>query len=45
MMKHIDEMAARDKVTSLKFKNRAAFIYENYWFVGAEYENEHKKYS
>ena len=38
-------MATRDKVTSLKFKNRAGFIYDNYSILEAEYENENESYS
>ena len=34
IIKHIDEMAAHDKVTSLTFKNRAGFIYDNVWIAG-----------
>ena len=32
-------MAAREKFTSLKFKNRAGVIYDNNWIAGVEYEN------
>ena len=32
-------MSARKKVTSLKFKNRAGVVYDNYWIAGVEYEN------
>ena len=38
-------MAARDKVTQLKFKNRGGVVYDNDWIVGAEYENENENYS
>ena len=33
-------MAARDKVTSLKFKNNPRVIYDNDWIPGVEYENK-----
>ena len=36
-------MAARDKVTLLKFKNRAGIIYDNDWIVGVESEGEHNQ--
>ena len=32
-------MTACDKFTSLKFKNRTGFIYDNYWIAGVEYED------
>ena len=38
-------MAARNKVTSIKFKNRARLIYDNDRIVGVGYENENKNYS
>ena len=31
-------MAARDKITSLKFKNRTGVIYDNDWSLGVKYE-------
>ena len=34
IVKYIEEIDARDKVTSLKFKNRAGFIYDNDWIAG-----------
>ena len=37
IIKHVEEMAARDKVTLLKFKNRAGIIYDNDWIVGVEH--------
>ena len=45
IIKHIEEIGAHDKVTSLKFKNRAGFIYYIYWIAGVEYENKNKYYS
>ena len=42
---HIDKTDAREKVTSLKFNNRAIFIYDNDWIVGVEYKNENGNYS
>ena len=41
---HIEEMAACNKVTSLKCKNRTGVIYDKYWIVGVEYENESENY-
>ena len=32
-------MAACDKVTLLKFKNREGVIYDNDWIVGVKYED------
>ena len=34
IIKRIKEMAARDKVTSQRFKNRAGVIYDNDWIPG-----------
>ena len=31
IIKHVEGMASRDKVTSLKFKNRLGVIYDNAW--------------
>ena len=42
---HIEEMAAHEKVTSLKSKNRTGVIYDNHWIIGVEYENESENYS
>ena len=42
IIKQIKDINARDKFTSLKFKNRAVVIYDNYWIAGVEYENENK---
>ena len=36
-------MASRDKVTFLKFKNRAGVLYDNYWITGVEYEDTEDK--
>ena len=36
-------MAAIDKFTSLKFKNRAGVIYDNDWIAGVEYEGKYKQ--
>ena len=36
-------MTSSDKVTSLKFKNRARVIYNNDWFEGVGYENTEYK--
>ena len=33
-------MFARDKFTSLKFKNKPRVIYDNDWIPGVEYKNE-----
>ena len=38
-------MDARDKVTSIKFKNRAGVIYDNDCIEGVKYENKNKNYS
>ena len=40
IIKHVEKMAARDKFTPLKFKNRAGVIYYNDCIVGVEYEGE-----
>ena len=40
MIKNIEEMAACDKVTFLKFNNREEVIYDNYYIAGVEYERE-----
>ena len=45
VIKHIEKTDAREKVTSLKFNNRAIFIYDNDWIVGVEYKNENGNYS
>ena len=39
IIKYIEEMASHDKVTSLKFNNRAGVIYDNEWTAGVEYKN------
>ena len=44
IIKHIEEIVAREKVTSLKFKNRVGVIYDNYWIAGVEYEDTGDKY-
>ena len=36
-------MASCAKVLSLKFKNRAGFIYDNDWITGVEYEDTEDK--
>ena len=33
-------MGAREKVTELKFENRAVVIYDYDWIAGVEYENK-----
>ena len=33
-----------EKITLLKFKNRAGVIYNNDWITGVEYENEKEDY-
>ena len=38
-------MAPYQKVTSLKFNNRARVIYDNDCIAGVEYENENENYS
>ena len=41
-------MAASEKTTSPKLKNRAVFIYENDWIIGVQYEgteDENEDYS
>ena len=38
-------MATRDKVTSLKFKNRAGVVCDSNLIAGVEYENESENYS
>ena len=38
-------MAAHDKVTSLKLKNRVGVIYDNDWITKVEYENENESSS
>ena len=45
IIKHIEEMAAYEKLRSLKFKNRAGVIYDHEWIAGVEYENENENYS
>ena len=45
IIKHIEEMATHDKVTFLKFKNRAEVVYDNDWISGVVYENENENYS
>ena len=44
IIKHIEEMAARDKVTLLKFNNIAGVIYDNDWISGVEYEDKNEYY-
>ena len=44
IIKHIEEIVAREKVTSLKFNNRVGVIYDNYWIAGVEYEDTGDKY-
>ena len=39
IIKHIEEMVACNKVKSLKSKNRAGVIYDNYLIEGVEYED------
>ena len=39
ILKRIEEMAASEKVTSLKFKNRSGVINDNNWIAGVEYED------
>ena len=38
-------MAVCDKVTSLKFNNRAGLVYDNDWISEVEYENENENHS
>ena len=38
-------MAARKKVTELKFKNRAVVVYDNDCITGVEYENKNEDQS
>ena len=45
IVEHIEEMGNSDKVTSLKFNNRAGVIDDNNWIAGVEHENENKYYS
>ena len=40
IIKHIEKMLAPEKVTSLKFRNRAGVTSDNDWISGVEYENK-----
>ena len=39
IIKHIEEMAASDKVTPIKPNNRLRVLYDNGWIAGVEYED------
>ena len=45
IIKHIEEMAAHDKVILLKFNNRTWVIYDNDWIAGVEYEDKNENCS
>ena len=39
IINHVEDMAAKDGVKSVKFKNRANAIYDNDWIAGVDYEH------